>query len=468
MKRTLSSMAALVLAATAVTAAGGSAAAHAPARADRSGEHFYTTKTTYAPQQNARRYEPVPASFTPVFTESVSRHGSRAMSDSEDGDAVLAVLRDAEGKGALTRLGARLGPQVESLLTAASSVGYGELSGRGVQEQRQTARRMEQRLPSLFRAIVAGQEPVEVKTSGVNRATASANAFTGGLTAADPKLTNLVQAPVTDKDLLYFHKQPQNAAYQEYVESDPELAAVLARIDGAPDTARNAKEVVSRLFTSGYVAALTAEDRVAFARSLYELYAAAPDLGVEAPDVDLDPFVPARNARWFSYLDDAEEFYEKGPSISGRTITYDMANVLLDDLFDQVEAKAGGTSAKGAVLRFTHAEEIMPLAVLLGLPGSTKAADLHEPYTYENNAWRGAQVAPMAANVQWDLFAGPQRAGKDAKGQKSGKKAPGGTRYLVRMLYNEKETAFKASCEPIAPGSHFYDLDELRSCFGRS
>ncbi|MCX5401875.1 histidine-type phosphatase [Streptomyces sp. NBC_00102] len=465
MKRTISSMAALVLAAAAVTAAGGSASAHAPGRAPGSGESFATTKTTYAPQQDPRDYEAVPASFTPVFTESVSRHGSRAMSDSEDGDAVLAVLRDAESEGALTRLGARLGPQVESLLAAASSVGYGELSGRGVQEQRQTARRMEKRLPSLFRAIVAGQEPVEVKTSGVTRATASANAFTGGLVAADPKLTNLVQAPVTDKDLLYFHKQPQNAAYQEYVENDPELAAVLARIDGAPDTARNAKDVVSRLFTSRYVAAMTAEDRVAFARSLYELYAAAPDLGVEAPGVDLDAFVPARDARWFSYLDDAEEFYEKGPSISGRTITYDMANVLLDDLFDQVEAKAAGTSAKGAVLRFTHAEEIMPLAVLLGLPGSTEPADLDEPYTYKNNEWRGAQVAPMAANVQWDLFAGPRHAVKSGK---DGKNASGGTRYLVRMLYNEKETAFKASCEPIARGSHFYDLAELRGCFGRS
>lgn len=347
MKRTLSSMSALVLTAAAVTAAGGSASAHAPARALGSGQHFSTTKTPYAPQQDPRDYEAVPASFTPVFTESVSRHGSRAMSDSEDGDAVLAVLRDAESRGGLTRLGARLGPQVESLLAAASSVGYGELSGRGVQEQRRTAQRMEQRLPSLFRRIVAGQEPVEVKTSGVARATASANAFTGGLTAADPKLTSLVQAPVTDKDLLYFHKQPQNADYQEYVESDPDLAAVLARIDGAPDTARNAKDVVARLFTSRYVAAMSAGDRVAFARSLYELYAAAPDLRVEAPDVDLDTFVPARNAEWFSYLDDAEEFYEKGPSFSGRTITYGMAGVLLDDLFDQVEAKAAAPARRG-------------------------------------------------------------------------------------------------------------------------
>lgn len=128
----------------------------------------------------------------------------------------------------------------------------------------------------------------------------------------------------------------------------------------------------------------------------------------------------------------------------------------LDDLFTQGEDKADGTSDKGAVLRFTHAEEIEPLAVLLGLPGSTKGADPDKPYTYENNPWRGADVAPMAANVQWDLYA--------AGGKTGGGK---GTRYLVRMLYNEKETAFKPSCKPIAKGSRFYDLKELERCYGQ-
>ncbi|GIH18482.1 histidine-type phosphatase [Rugosimonospora africana] len=427
------------------------------ANADR---HFYTTKTPYSPQESLRNYQAAPKGFVPVFTENVARHGSRAMSDSDDGDAVLAVLRAAADQGALTGLGTRLGPQVESLLAGGASIGYGNLSGRGVQEQQQTALRMEQRLPSLFSAIVAKQEPIEVETSGVDRAVASANAFTGGLTTGDPALAGLIGAPVTDKDLLYFHKQPQNADYQAYLDSDPDLAAVIAEVDGQPKTARTAKEVVSRLFTRGFVAAMATDDQISFARSLYELYSAVPDLRVEAPGVNLDAFLPAQDAQWFAYLDDAEEFYQKGPAFSGRTITYDMANVLLDDLFAQVEDKADGTSDKGAVLRFTHAEEIEPLAVLLDLPGSTKAADLSRPYTYQNNPWRGENVAPMAANVQWDLYAKPSPTG--------GASTKPTTEYLVRMLYNEKETAFSAACRPIAKGSYFYDLNELERCFHRS
>jgi hypothetical protein len=412
----------------------------------------YSTKTPYAPQESLSRYQSAPKGFAPVFTQNVARHGSRAMTDSSDGDAVLAVVHSAQAAGSLTELGARLARQVQALLSAASALGYGNLSGRGAHEQQQTARRMEQRLPELFRSITAKGEPIVVETSGAARALASADAFTSGLTDGDPALAHLVSAPVTDKNLLYFHKQPQNADYQAYLASDPDLAAVLARIDSEPRTAEAAHHVVARLFHDDFTAALPVAKQIAFARALYGLYSAAPDLSVEAPGADLGPFLPARDAQWFAYLDDAEEFYQKGPAFKGRTITYKMAGVLLDDLFARAEAKAGGTSNDGAVLRFTHAEEIEPLAVLLSLPGSTEPAGPGEAYSYRNNAWRGGQVAPMAANIQWDLYSDGGRAGKPAT-------------FVVRMLYNEKETPFKPSCRPIAKGSYFYDLNELERCF---
>lgn len=53
----------------------------------------------------------------------------------------------------------------------------------------------------------------------------------------------------------------------------------------------------------------------------------------------------------------------------------------------------------------------------------------------------------MGANIQWDLYSD-------------------GSQYAVRMLVDEKPTAFKAACTPIKPGSYFYSLDELESCYG--
>lgn len=162
-------------------------------RADASGPHYYTTKTPYGPQESPRDYQPVPKGFAPVFTENVTRHGSRAMTDSGDSDAVLEVLDSAKGQDALTPRGAKLGPQVRTLLSGATTIGYGNLSGRGAQEQRDTALRMERRLPSLFSDIAADHEPIEVETSGVARAVASADAFTDGLTADDLSLAGQIQ-----------------------------------------------------------------------------------------------------------------------------------------------------------------------------------------------------------------------------------------------------------------------------------
>ncbi|GAA2741934.1 histidine-type phosphatase [Kitasatospora cinereorecta] len=344
---------------------------------------------------------------------------------------------------------------MQRLLDAATALGWGNLSARGAEEHRDTARRLEQRLPGLFDAIAADHRPIAVETSGQARAVASANAFTGALVAGDPALAGLVGAPVTDKDLLYFHKQPQNADYRAYLAGDPDLAAVLASIDAEPRTAEAARHTVTRLFRADFAAGLTGDEQVSFARALYQLYSAAPDLRAEAPGVDLDPFLAPPDAQWFGYLDDAEEFYQKGPGFSGRTITYAMAQVLLDDLFARAEAAAAGTTADGAVLRFTHAEEIEPLAVLLGLPGSTEPAPAADPYAYRNNPWRGERVAPMAANVQWDVFAGPSGRPGEPVG------------HLVRMLYNERETAFPSTCVPVSVGSHYYELKELERCFGR-
>jgi len=98
MRRTLTAGAACALALTlgAVALSGGAASAH---DAPQAGRHFYTTKTPYAPQQALNRYQRAPRGFAPIFTENVARHGSRAMTDSGDGDAVLAVLTAARFPG---------------------------------------------------------------------------------------------------------------------------------------------------------------------------------------------------------------------------------------------------------------------------------------------------------------------------------------------------------------------------------
>ncbi|CAM5485381.1 MULTISPECIES: histidine-type phosphatase [Streptomyces] len=409
----------------------------------------YGTKAPYAPRQDPHGYQRPPAGFEPVFTENVSRHGSRTATDSEDGDLVLALWDQAEAEGQLTGKGEEFGPTVRALEAAMAKVGYGNLSGRGKRELADTAVRVQRRLPALFKEIADDGERIDVVSSGQGRAVDSGTAFTDALAEADPALEPLIGPARTDKDLLYFHKAAGGAAYRDYIAGDQRLKDTLGRITGRPRTRQAARGVLRKIFKDAFVERIT--DQVGAAEAVYNLYAIAPAMIEESPGGagwGMERFVSRTDAAWFGYLGDAEDFYEKGPGFADSDITYKMADVLLDDLFRQVEAKRAGTSRLGAELRFTHAEEIIPLAALMGLPGSTKPATPGEPYTYADNPWRGATVSPLGANIQWDVFRK-------------------GDRWLVRMLYNEKETAFKAGCRPVAKGSAFYDLDELERCFGR-
>ncbi|MEU2619954.1 histidine-type phosphatase [Streptomyces sp. NPDC007157] len=418
----------------------------------------YGTKAVYTPGQNPRTYQHAPAGYTAVFTENVSRHGSRSATDGEDGATILALWNQAEADGQLTELGKEFGPDVQAIEAAMSAIGYGNLSGRGKDELRATAVRLDKRLPGLFASIARNGEKIDVVSSGQGRAVDSGTVFSTALTDADPALRASLGTARVDKDLLYFHKSAGGADYQKWLASDERLASTLEAVTDQPASHRAAARVLGKIFEPAFVKRVvngefsaTASDITA-AQAVYNLYAIAPAMSEESPDGrgwDLDRYIAPRDAAWFGYLSDAEDFYEKGPSFSDSDITYKMAGVLLDDFFEQAEAKRDGTSTLGAELRFTHAEEIIPLAALMRLPGSEKAATPGRTYTYADSPWRGAEVASLASNIQWDVF----RKGDD---------------YLVRMLYNEKEIAFKAGCHPIRKNSKFYDLNELERCFGRS
>lgn len=216
------------------------------------------------------------------------------------------------------------------------------------------------------------------------------------------------------------------------------------------------------------------ESVVDAAMDLYNLYIIAADMTVENAGshtfdfdqyfADIAPTEGETFVETFAWILDAEDFYEKGPSVAGQTETYRIAQPLLDDFFNSIDDRVadGGTTA--ATFRFAHAETIIPFAALIKAPGSEEQIpqdkiydplDLLGDQGYQSN-WYGESVTPMAANIQWDV------ATKDGKDPKTGKAYT----PLVRMLYNETEVPFNASCTPVAEGSTWYKESELKSCLG--
>ena len=461
-------------------------------------DYQYSTKAVYVARQDAGSYEAAPAGFTPVFTELVARHGSRSLSSPKYDVLTKQIWDAASRQGALTDLGQKLGAKVDAVTAANRQLGYGLLSAVGKEEHALLATRLAERLPAL---LGKGGVPgcIRVETSGKDRANESAYYFMESLAKRVDFITDSKACYVSqqnpseiDKGLrnkfeLYFHKTEPEGDYLQYlpafqaymafvgdeeegVSPAPELSEALGGLKTLPQTRVMAREMLERLYSKTFVDELAAgveyvavnpedgdktyvRDEVDAALMLYNLFIIGPGMIREAQAQgapwDLEQFITPEESAWFSYLSDAEDFYEKGPSLASQRATYAVAQPLLDGLFDEVQTQVvEGAGEHVAKLRFAHAETVIPLAALMQLEGSRQSAQPGVLMSQANNEWRGGWVSPYAANIQWDVYR------NDAG------------RVLVKMLYNEKELAFKAGCSPIAVGSFFYDFGELKRCYG--
>lgn len=473
---------------------------------------YYATKTNYTPQQEASTYEAAPAGFSPVYTELVARHGTRGLSSMKYDDAVLNMWTQAKADGALTALGEKLGADVEKIMqanflmgygvTGITTPGYGNLTQVGINEHKQLAVRMSSRMAGLFNNL--GSRQVEIMNSGQDRAVDSSQFFANSLAATLPAISGNITSPITNRYQLYFHKLSSTGdsvsdtssvnysvlqaslAYQSFASAKDstgygtEVAAKIASARAASTVTTAARTVLERLFSKEFLNKIDAgtysfsnnstrsytstdgkftktltgdgktkiKSSVDAAELIYELYIIAPGMKNEV-SVDFSQYMPLEQAQTFAYLQDIDDFYNKGPSATEYgTLTFSMAQGLLHDFFDEVSNIASGTNPRAARLRFTHAENMIPFATIMGIDGAATQLPDAQSFNYTNNPWRGEVVSPMATNVQWDVY---QNAGT----------------ILVKMYFNEKETDFKPACESARykAGSHFYDFSKLKACY---
>src|ERR1700758_3325956 len=86
---------------------------------------YVETKTPYTPQQNVLTYEPPPPGFAPVFTQMVTRHGSRGLSSPKSELIAYNMWADAKAKGQLTALGQQIGQDMLRVIQANTILGCG-------------------------------------------------------------------------------------------------------------------------------------------------------------------------------------------------------------------------------------------------------------------------------------------------------------------------------------------------------
>ena len=372
--------------------------------------------------------------------------------------------------------------------------GYGNETMTGILEHRGIADRLLQRLPTLLNtqaSILVQSSGVDRAVDSAKFFTAELIKQQPQLKDKIVPLsyTNLSSESVpsiedggVDRFKLYFHSlnadedlaQPLSVsqqkiydasqAYQDFEENNKDLAQKLDELTKNTQAEKTAQMVLSPIFKADFIKKLgttgysfsntgsftvtspkgeqitekgkgknTIASAVDAAAYIYELYSISGGMKDELKGIDFDKYMPLEAAKFYAEFNDANDFYEKGPSFTeSNQVTSEIAQGLKQDLFQQVDAVV-----------------IIPLATSLDLHNMMQPLPLRQTYNYSTSAWRGEVVSPMAANVQWDIYQNSQ----------------GNT--LVKMLYNEKETLFKSACNyaRYTPTSFYYDYIKLKQCY---
>lgn len=484
---------------------------------------YLGSKAPYTPGQDASTYEAAPAGFAPVFTELVARHGSRGLSSPSNDLAMYKMWLDAQAKGGLTKLGARLGPDLIRIIQAnallgygvagISAPGYGNLTLLGIQEHTQLAQRLVARTGSLLTAVPGSTRQIVVSTSGINRAIDSGTFFTSSLSSTVPGIAShiintaaLTAYPVNkpvaqpagvNRFQLYFHKlnaktdlpatsdpyyptYQSSLQYQNFLASDSIMLNKISSITYSAASVATAHTVLSTLFTKSFVDQLDAGTTSYLNTGSYTFTSAD---GKFTTTVTGDGTTSIKNA-----VDAANALYavyQITPAMVNEVPTnlgkYFPSGTLpqLNYVSDATDFYQKGPSiTEESPITYQMSQSLLDDffnegdAIAAGnLAHAAKLrfshAEILIPFQEKLGIASASQSVPMAQTYTFD--------NNPWRGEINGQLASNiqwdfytdGSTLLLKMLFNETETDFPAACEAArySTGSHFYRYSGIKTCY---
>lgn len=343
-----------------------------------------------------------PDSLRPVMINHVGRHGARYPASASNCVKMRKALREADSLRTITPLGRSLLAVVEHEI-ALSDGRWGALDSLGEAEHRGIASRMYMNFPEVF---------VDANVAAISsyspRCMMSMYAFTHQLDRLNNHMefittTGRVNDPMMrpfdiDRDYIDFRKGPAvKDAYDAYFAS------------ACPVTA------VERALGKDYPYGSDAHKRD-LAITEYYVLAGLSAISVEC---DLSEFFTreAINALW-SCFNMRQYLQRTATTLSA--VPADIASDLLENFISTTDDFIAGKGSASVLLRFGHAETLMPLLSLMRAPGCYYMTNYFDTVGLH---WKDFYVVPMAANLQMILF-------KSDTG-----------RYYVRFDLNEKPIA---------------------------
>lgn len=375
------------------------------------------TDTSYSFQQcegSAMPY-PVPAesvtlpdSLTAVFINHIGRHGARFPSSPKNVTALIRELAKADSAKALT-------PAGEELLTLAKFVSetsrnrWGALDSLGMAEQRGIASRMFRNYGMLF-----NDTRVNAISSYSPRCVMSMYEFTHQLDRLNNHIEITTSSGRQNSPLMRpFDLDPD---FIEWVKSGDWKAAYEMQFETMMPTAPARK-----LFKSEYAKEMTNDDARKVSYHAFKLLQGLSAMGLPSK---MERYFTREEANQAWSCTNLSHYLERTASTLS-TLPAEIAAPLLTDLLTTAEAAVEGKQQYAVMLRFGHAETLMPLLSLMHLDGCYYLTNYFDTVALH---WKDFHVVPMASNLQMILVK-----------SKSGK-------MYVRLDLNERPI-------PLLPGS---------------
>lgn len=364
-----------------------------------------------------------PDSLRAVMINHVGRHGARYAASDSHARTLLKALDDACVQNTITPVGRRLQGLVKRVISM-SEGRWGRLDSLGMAEQAGIATRMYRAYPELFHSGVTA------RASYVPRCVMSMYEFTHALAVERPQLVISDMSGPQNNQLLRFFQD--NAEYEAAVSSD-------AMKDAIKEFEKKNVDMTALRRAVGLNYRFD-KDSIKVAMAEYSFLAGLSAIGVEE-DVSCYLTSEEYNALWSAF--NLKQYLTRTAS-ELTSVPADIARPLLADLINSTDRYiADPEGSVPVMLRFGHAETLMPLFSLMRLPGCYFLTDDLQDVAA---SWRDFDIVPMAANLQMILF-------RSATG-----------RYYLRVDLNERPVAVTVGgkAEIYVPWTearqHFLDL----------
>lgn len=338
----------------------------------------------YPTPEKLRQY---PDSMVPVLVNHVGRHGARFPASGRYVASVVQMLHSADSMGTITPQGRKLVKLCEQITRNVDGQ-WGALDSLGMAEQRAIASRMF----ATFRPLLGGDKPViKAYSSYSPRCIASMDEFTHQLARLNNKVEMWSTSGRQNSPLLRFFDLSED--YKAYIAEDKWRETLDTFISSVtPQATAAAQRVLGDKFP------LTDEQARKFALDEYKVVSGCQAMSI-VPSSATYFTEQEYNALWACenlrhYLTYAASTLSTEPA--------DMASPLLANLVETTQAAIDDPDGvPAAILRFGHAETLMPLLSLMHLPGCYYMTNYFDTVAMH---WRDWYVVPMAANLQLILF----------------------------------------------------------------